>query len=95
MPPPTHERPSSLPAHARLEPIIVVPARPPTYYARTPNSAAADKIARNLAMIARHPTRRQRCRRGCSPTGWDRWKSRTSPPGSEWRDVWPMPPATQ
>lgn len=26
-----------------------------TFYARTPNLAAADKIARNLALLARHP----------------------------------------
>ena len=62
-------------AQSRLEPIIGGTLALLTHYARMPNLAAADKIARNLALIAGIRTHRPRCRpcaRGCSPTGWPR-----------------------
>ena len=69
-----------------------------THYARMPNLAASDRIACNLALIARHPEASACLRSLCTGLFTD-WlgplEVQDALPGSEWRDVWPMPPATQ
>jgi hypothetical protein len=51
---------------APLEPIIGGTLALLTFYARTPHLAAADKIARNLALIARHPQASARLQTVCT-----------------------------
>jgi len=51
---------------APLEPIIGGTLTLLTFYARTPHLAAADKIARNLALIARHPQASERLQLVCT-----------------------------
>ena len=98
MPSPAHELPASSPEHARLEPIIGGTLALLTHYARTPNLAAADKIARNLALIARHPDASAALHTVCTRLFTD-WlgplEVQDAPLGGEWRDVWPMPPLAQ
>jgi hypothetical protein len=98
MPPSTPAQPAPEPAHARLEPIIGGTLALLTYYARMPNLAAADKIARNLALIARHPDASAALQTVCTRLFTD-WlgplEVQDAAPGREWRDVWPMPPAAQ
>jgi len=81
-----------------LEPIIVGTLALLTHYARMPNLAASDRIACNLALIARHPEASAALQAVCTGLFTD-WlgpvEPQDAPRGSEWRDVWPMPPATQ
>ncbi len=85
-------------AQSRLEPIIGGTLALLTHYARMPNLAAADKIARNLALIARHPDASAALQTVCTRLFTD-WvgpvEVQDAPRGGEWRDVWPMPSATQ
>jgi hypothetical protein len=94
-PPSPETRPA---ACSRLEPIIGGTLALLTHYARSPNLAAADKIARNLALIARHPEASAALQTVCTRLFAD-WlgplEVQDAAPGSEWRDVWPMPPAVQ
>ena len=98
MPPPSD--PDLLPsdASARLESIVGGTLALLTHYARMPNLAASDRIACNLALIARHPEASAGLRSLCTGLFTD-WlgplEVQDALPGSEWRDVWPMPPATQ
>ena len=86
------------PTPPRLEPIIGGTLALLTFYARTPNLAAADKIACNLAMIARHPDASAALQTVCTRLFTD-WlgplEVQDSLRGEEWRDVWPQPPLTQ
>jgi hypothetical protein len=98
MPPPA---PLDLPpstAATRLESILGGTLALLTHYARMPNLAASDRIACNLALIARHPEASAALQAVCTGLFTD-WlgplEVQDAPPGSEWRDVWPMPPATQ
>ena len=98
MPPPA---PLDLPpstAATRLESILGGTLALLTHYARMPNLAAWDRIACNLALIARHPEASAALQAVCTGLFTD-WlgplEVQDAPPGSEWRDVWPMPPATQ
>jgi hypothetical protein len=90
------EPPSAAPS--RLEQIIGGTLALLTHYARTPNLSAADRIARNLALIARHPEASAALQAVCTGLFTD-WlgplEVQDAPRGGEWRDVWPMPPATQ
>ncbi len=52
---PAAPAPAGAPPAGPLEPILGGTLALLTFYARTPHLAAADKIARNLALIARHP----------------------------------------
>jgi hypothetical protein len=85
-------------AQSRLEPIIGGTLALLTHYARMPNLAAADKIARNLALIARHPDASAALQTVCMRLFTD-WlgpvEVQDAHSGSEWRDVWPMPATTQ
>ena len=85
-------------AQSRLEPIIGGTLALLTHYARTPNLAASERIACNLALIARHPEASASLQAVCTGLFTD-WlgplEVQDAPPGREWRDVWPMPPATQ
>jgi hypothetical protein len=98
MPAPTD--PDLLPraAQSRLEPIIGGTLALLTHYARTPNLSAADKIAGNLALIARHPEATGELQTVCMRL-FAIWlgplEVQDAPHGSEWRDVWPMPPSAQ
>jgi hypothetical protein len=88
-----------LPAAAtQLDPIIGGTLALLTHYARMPNLAASDRIACNLALIARHPEASAALQAVCIGLFTD-WlgpvELQDTPCGSEWRDVWPMPPATQ
>jgi hypothetical protein len=98
MPPPA---PLDLPpstAATRLESILGGTLALLTHYARMPNLAASDRIACNLALIARHPEASAALQALCTGlfTNWlGPLEVQDAPLGSEWRDVWPMPPATQ
>jgi hypothetical protein len=85
-------------APSRLEPIIGGTLALLTHYARMPNLSAAERIACNLALIARHPEASAGLQTVCTGLFND-WLAplevQDAPRGSEWRDVWPMPPATQ
>jgi hypothetical protein len=82
----------------QLEPIIGGTLALLTHYARSPNLSAADCIARNLALIARHPEASAALQTVCTRLFAD-WLGPLQPqddaPGHEWRDVWPMPAAMQ
>ena len=89
---------ASFAAPARLEPIIGGTLALLTFYARHPNLAAADKIAHNLALIARHPEASTALQTVCMRlfSDWLRpLETQDAAPGCEWRDVWPMPPLAQ
>lgn len=93
-PPDTASTASSLP----LEPIVGGTLALLTHYARSPSLSAADCIARNLALIARHPEASSVLQSMCTRLFAD-WLGPLLPqdtaPGDEWRDVWPMPPSVQ
>jgi hypothetical protein len=63
---PGPQAPAAAPCCAPLEPIIGGTLALLTFYARTPHLAAADKIARNLALIARHPQASVRLQTVCT-----------------------------
>jgi hypothetical protein len=77
-----------------LEPIIGGTLALLTFYARTPHSAAADKIARNLALIARHPQASERLQTVCTRLFLD-WLGPTAtndePVERQWRTVHAQP----
>jgi hypothetical protein len=79
---------------APLEPIVGGTLALLTFYARTPHSAAADKIACNLALIARHPQASDRLQAVCTRLFLD-WlgPTATNDEGVErqWRTVHAQP----
>ena len=81
-----------------LEPIIGGTLALLTHYARSPSLSTADCIARNLALIARHPEASSALQSTCTRLFTD-WLGPLQPqdtaPDAQWRDVWPMPPAVQ
>lgn len=85
-------------AEPHLEPIIGGTLALLTHYARMPNLAASDRIACNLALIARHPEASAALQSLCTGLFTD-WlgplQVQDAPLGGEWRDVWPMPATTQ
>ena len=94
--PQAHTPPAA--AVPRLEPIIGGTLALLTHYARMPDLAISDRIACNLALIARHPEASAALQAVCTGLFTD-WlgplEVQDAPQGSEWRDVWPMPAATQ
>jgi hypothetical protein len=98
MPPVLSQDPAACTPQASLEPILGGTLALLTFYARTPNLAAADKIARNLALIARHPEASAALQTVCTRLFTD-WlgplQVQDAAPGGEWRDVWPMPAIAQ
>ena len=95
MPPCAEADPAAAPG---LEPILGSTLALLTHYARMPNLAASDRIACNLALIARHPQASSDLQAVCTGLFAD-WlgpvEPQDTPRGSEWRDVWPMPAARQ
>ena len=82
----------------QLDPILGGTLALLTHYARMPDLHVSDRIACNRALIARHPDASAALRSVCSGlfTAWlGPIEVQDAPPGSEWRDVWPMPAATQ
>jgi len=81
-----------------LEPIIGGTLALLTHYAKTPHLAAADKIARNLALIARHPQAGERLQTVCTRLFLD-WlgpvETHDEPPERQWRTVFAAPDALQ
>ncbi len=77
-----------------LEPIVGGTLALLTFYARTPHVAAADKIARNLALIARHPQASERLQTVCTRLFLD-WLGPTATqdeaPEGQWRTVHAQP----
>jgi hypothetical protein len=98
LPPRVFNLPQTATASTTLEPIIGGTLALLTHYARMPNLAAADRIAGNLALIARHPDASSALQTVCTRLFTD-WlgplEVQDAPPGTEWRDVWPTPPSTQ
>jgi hypothetical protein len=98
MPSPTNLDPPPSTAAARLESILGGTLALLTHYARMPNLAASDRIACNLALIARHPEASAALQAMCTGLFTD-WlgplEVQDAAPGREWRDVWPMPAAPQ
>ena len=85
-------------AVAGLEPIIGGTLTLLTHYARMPDLAVSERIACNLALIARHPDASSALQAVCTGlfTAWlGPLEVQDASPGSEWRDVWPMPPLAQ
>ena len=82
----------------QLEPIIGGTLALLTHYARMPDLQVSDRIACNLALIARHPQASAALQAVCTGLFTD-WlgplQAQDTPPGGEWRDVWPMPSAMQ
>ena len=82
----------------RLEPIIGSTLELLTHYARMPDLRISERIACNLALIAKHPQASEVLRAMCTQL-FATWLGPLEPQdalvGSEWRDVWPMPSATQ
>jgi hypothetical protein len=83
---------------AAIEPLIGGTLALLSYYARSPNLAAADKIARNLALIARHPGASEQLQCVCTRLFTD-WigplHCQDEPPERHWRDVSAEPAAMQ
>lgn len=81
-----------------IEPIVGGTLALMSHYARTPNLAAADKIARNLALLARHPQASSELQTVCSRL-FLQWlgplQLQDAPPEGQWRDVMPEPPLVQ
>jgi hypothetical protein len=69
-----------------------------TFYARSPNLAAADKIARNLALLARHPKISEPLQSICTRLFLD-WmgpvQTQDCAPDQQWREVLDMPASMQ
>ena len=87
--------PTALPC---LEPIISGTLALLTQYARMPDLRVSDHIACNLALIARHPDASEALQATCTglfATWLAPLEVQDAPPGSEWRDVWPMPAVMQ
>lgn len=86
------------PAACGLEPIICGTLTLLTHYARMPDLAVSERIACNLALIARHPQASAALQAVCTGL-FAAWlgplELQDAPSGSEWRDVWPMPRAMQ
>lgn len=83
---------------AKLEQIIGGTLALLTHYARAPHLSAADRIACNLALIARHPDASVALQNICTRLFTD-WlgplQLQDSSADAQWRDVWPMPPVMQ
>ncbi len=81
-----------------IEPIVGGTLALMSHYARTPNLAAGDKIARNLALLARHPQASAELQTVCSRL-FLQWlgpvQLQDVPADAQWRDVWPMPAQPQ
>ena len=77
-------------AVTRVEPIIGGTLALLTHYARMPNLEVSDRIACNLAQIARHPEASAALQAVCTGLFAD-WlgpvEVQDAPSGSEWRDV--------
>lgn len=86
------------PVAGGLEPILSGTLTLLTHYARMPDLGVSERIACNLALIARHPEASAELQAVCTGLFAD-WlgplEVQDAPRGTEWRDVWPMPPATQ
>ena len=95
--PPLSDAPAA-PAAGGLEPILSGTLTLLTHYARMPDLGVSERIACNLALIARHPEASASLQAVCTGLFTD-WlgplEVQDAPSGSEWRDVWPMPTATQ
>jgi len=86
------------PVACGLEPIISGTLTLLTHYARMPDLAVSERIACNLALIARHPEASAALQAVCTGlfTAWlGPLEVQDAPHGTEWRDVWPMPRAMQ
>jgi hypothetical protein len=92
---PEAQPPAALP---QLDPIIGGTLALLSHYARMPDLAVSDRIACNLALIARHPQASATLQAMCSGLFAD-WlgpvEPQDTPRDTGWRDVWPMPTATQ
>lgn len=81
-----------------IEPIVGGTLALMSHYARTPSFAAADKIARNLALLARHPQATGALQTVCSRL-FLQWlgplQLQDMPADAQWRDVLPEPPLAQ
>jgi hypothetical protein len=81
-----------------LDPIIAGTVALLTHYERMPDLAAADRIAGNLALIARHPDDSSALQAMCTRllTDWlGPLEAQDIAPDAHWRHIWPMPPLTQ
>lgn len=98
MPDLARQPPDPQPDTAALQPVIGGTLLLLSFYARTPHLGAADRIAHNLALIARHPEACDGLRRICAQL-FASWigplEPQDTPRDDGWRDVWPMPTATQ
>jgi len=98
MPRPTLGEPAPCIAPASLEPSGGGTLALSTFCVRTPNLPAADKIARNLAMIAWHPEAPVAFNTVCARL-FIEWlgplQVRDAARGNEWRGVWPMHATTR
>jgi hypothetical protein len=81
-------------SHAPIDGIIGGTLALMSHYARTPSLSAADKIARNLALLARHPAASDGMQALCTRL-FLQWlgpvETQDESPAERWRDVMPLP----
>jgi len=98
MPTPICQPPDTPPDPAPLQPVIGGTLLLLSYYAQSPHLGAADRIAHNLALIARHPDASDGLQHICTQL-FAAWigplQPQDVPPDAQWRDVWPTPTSTQ
>lgn len=99
MRPADHDRPPDAPGpEPSIEPIVGGTLALMSHYARTPNLPAADKIARNLALLARHPQASAELQTVCSRL-FLQWlgplRLQDTAAEAQWRDVMEQPPLVQ
>ena len=91
-------RDSSISSDTSIEPVLAGTLALMSHYARTPSLAAADKIARNLALLARHPEATAELQTICGRL-FLQWlgplQLQDAPAEGQWRDVFPEPPLAQ
>ncbi|MBX3643320.1 MAG: hypothetical protein KF720_09660 [Rubrivivax sp.] len=94
-------QPNASPAPADaggLEPIISGTLTLLTHFARMPDLAVSERIACNLALIARHPQASPALQEVCAGLFTD-WlgplRLQDAPAGAEWGGVLPMPRVVQ
>lgn len=93
----THERAPTDASTVSIEAVTAGTLVLMSHYARSPCLAAADKIARNLALMARHPGASDSLQTVCSRL-FVEWlgplQTQDEPSAHHWRTVLPMPEGT-
>jgi hypothetical protein len=88
------ERPSLPPLEGLIGSALTLMSQ----YATMPQLGTADAVARQLALLTRHPHAGTHLRELCTGL-FLQWlgpvQTQDQPPAAQWRDVWPAPELTQ